>query len=317
MSANPPEPILHHYGISPFAEKIRAILGYKGLSWRSVEIPAVMPKPDLTALTGGYRKTPVLQLGCDVYCDTVRIARALDELAPERPAFRPEQEAVAVPAGRWLDQHLFLAVIALLFEPEAAAAGQDLFGGAEGAAAFLKDRGPMMAAARVKPPPPGEARVVMEDVLRRLGAQLAAGGPYLFGKDPGWADFCAYHPLWGARSNAVLARRLDAHPRVLAWLDRIAALGHGQPEPLASGEALAIARASKPRPRAGEPGPPLEGLEIGDTVEIAADDYALEPSAGRLVHCGPDELAIERTDERAGRVVVHFPRIGYRVEPAA
>ena len=56
------ELILHHYAMSPFAEKIRAILGYKGLSWRSVDIPVVMPKPDLTALTGGYRKTPVLQI---------------------------------------------------------------------------------------------------------------------------------------------------------------------------------------------------------------------------------------------------------------
>jgi glutathione S-transferase len=51
--------ILHHFDISPFAEKIRLAFGIKNLSWHSVEIPLVMPKPDLTALTGGYRKTPV------------------------------------------------------------------------------------------------------------------------------------------------------------------------------------------------------------------------------------------------------------------
>jgi hypothetical protein len=64
------ELILHHYPTSPFAEKARLLLGFKGLSWRSVHISPVMPKPDLTALTGGYRKTPVLQIGADIYCDT-------------------------------------------------------------------------------------------------------------------------------------------------------------------------------------------------------------------------------------------------------
>jgi glutathione S-transferase len=55
-----PELILHHYAMSPFSEKIRLIFGFKHLSWRGVEIPSVMPKPDVVALTGGYRKTPVL-----------------------------------------------------------------------------------------------------------------------------------------------------------------------------------------------------------------------------------------------------------------
>lgn len=46
------ELILHHYPTSPFAEKARLLLGFKQLSWRSVMIPPVMPKPDLVALTG-------------------------------------------------------------------------------------------------------------------------------------------------------------------------------------------------------------------------------------------------------------------------
>ena len=59
--------ILHHYPASPFAEKARMMLGFKGLAWKSVDIPPVMPKPDLTTLTGGYRKTPVLQIGADIH----------------------------------------------------------------------------------------------------------------------------------------------------------------------------------------------------------------------------------------------------------
>ena len=48
--------ILHHYDTSPYSEKVRLGLGLKGLAWASVEIPVIMPKPDLTALTGGYRE---------------------------------------------------------------------------------------------------------------------------------------------------------------------------------------------------------------------------------------------------------------------
>jgi glutathione S-transferase len=306
--------ILHHYAASPFAEKIRAILGYKGMAWRSVDIPVVMPKPDLTALTGGYRKTPVLQIGCDVYCDTALISRVLDGLRPEPPVHRPEHGAVEVPAGRWLDHQLFFAVIALLFDPAVMKEGMAALGGPEGVAAFMKDRGPMLATARVKPPSLPDANVIFRDVLGRLDAQLAASGPFLFGDAVGWADFCAYHPLWMASANPAFAPRLAAYPRIGPWLERIRAFGHGEPKPLGSGEALEVARASTPRPREGVAGPALDGIALGDEVEVAADDYALEPSAGRLVHCGADELAIERTDARAGTVVVHFPRIHYTVK---
>ena len=89
------ELILHHYDTSPFSEKVRMMLGYKRLKWRSVTIPIVAPKPDLVALTGGYRRTPVLQIGADIYCDTALIARTLDRLHPA-PTLYPGRPA----AGR-------------------------------------------------------------------------------------------------------------------------------------------------------------------------------------------------------------------------
>ena len=72
------ELILHHYPSSPFAEKVRLVLGFKQLPWKSVIIPSVMPKPDVVALTGGYRRTPVLQIGADIYCDTSLICEVLE-----------------------------------------------------------------------------------------------------------------------------------------------------------------------------------------------------------------------------------------------
>ena len=67
------ELILHQYAGSPFSEKVRALLGYKQVSYRMVDIPMIMPRPYVIPLTGGYRKTPVLQIGADIYCDTALI----------------------------------------------------------------------------------------------------------------------------------------------------------------------------------------------------------------------------------------------------
>ena len=80
--------ILHHYDLSPFSEKIRRILVFKQLPWRAVEQPIMAPKPDLTPLTGGYRRIPVMQIGADIYCDTALIARELEKRYPT-PAVIP------------------------------------------------------------------------------------------------------------------------------------------------------------------------------------------------------------------------------------
>jgi glutathione S-transferase len=85
--------ILHHYDISPYSEKVRTGLGLKGLAWASVELPVIMPKPNLTALTGGYRKTPVLQIGADIYCDSQLIMRELERRHPS-PSFYPAGRGV-------------------------------------------------------------------------------------------------------------------------------------------------------------------------------------------------------------------------------
>src|SRR5882724_3823937 len=106
------EIILHHYPLSHFSEKVRRILAYKKLAWRSVEQPMMMPKAELTALTGGYRRLPVLQIGADVYCDTSCIARRLERLRPEPACLPATQRALAAVIEEWAD-HRFASQIAL------------------------------------------------------------------------------------------------------------------------------------------------------------------------------------------------------------
>ena len=64
--------VLHNYAFSPFSEKIRTTLGLKRIAWRSVDVAPLPPRPLLAALTGGYRRIPVLQRTRTALDDTIR-----------------------------------------------------------------------------------------------------------------------------------------------------------------------------------------------------------------------------------------------------
>ena len=303
-----PDLILHHYPMSPFAEKARLMLGFKGLAWKSVFIPSVMPKPDVVALTGGYRRTPLLQIGADIYCDTALIATVLEHLKPEPVLFPEHLKGVTRIVAQWADSALFWAAMGHTLSPKGAAA---MFGSQppEVGQAFAADRSAMrngMTGLRA-----GDAASAYRSYLRRL-AHMLHEQPFLFGDVPCIADFAAYHPLWFTRVvNPAMAGILDATPGVLAWMDRMAALGHGQPAKFTSTEAIAVAASAEPAPLADEAFQDDHGIPLGSRVTVAAESFGTETTEGTLLAATRTHYTLERTDERAGRVHVHFPRIGY------
>jgi glutathione S-transferase len=303
--------IFHHYPNSPFAEKIRLIFGFKKLAWNSVLIPAVMPKPDLTALTGGYRRTPVMQIGADIYCDTALIADVLERIAPSPTLYPPEVSGLARTLAQWADTTLFWTAMAHSFQPGAM---QDIFRDvpAEQVKAFLGDRtamrsgAPRLAAA--------DATGHLVTMLRRLEHMLSDGRLYLLGAQPTIADFSVYHPLWFVRRAKAVAAILDSAPTLLMWHDRMAAIGHQQFDKMSAERAIGVARESKPVDTAGAPFIDIHGVSPGDRVAIMPTDYALDPVEGELALATQNEFAIRRSDERAGTVVVHFPRLGFQLK---
>lgn len=300
--------ILHHYPTSPFSEKIRLILGYKQLAWRSVIIPAIMPKPDVLALTGGYRKTPFLQIGADIYCDTALICDVLEHRQPSPTLYPDHQKGLARTLAQWADTTLFWAAMAYNLSPKGAAA---MFAGAppEVAKAFAADRGAMSTGmTRLRP---GDATAAYKSYLRRL-ANMLDDHPFLLGDAPTVADFAAYHPLWFSRvRNPVMGDILQATPGVLGWMDRLAALGHGRLDKFDSADAIAVAAASQAAPVADEPFQDEHGIALGSRVSIAAETFGTETTEGELVAATRMHYTLRRTDERAGTVHVHFPRVGY------
>jgi len=174
--------ILHHYATSPFSEKARLMLGYKGLAWQSVNIPRIMPKPDVLALTGGYRRTPFLQVGADIYCDTALICDVLEHRQPSPPLYPEHHKGVARVLAQWADTTLFWAAMAYSLSPKGAAA---LFAGQppEAAQAFAADRAAMrggMTGLR-----PGDATAALRSYLRRLSTMVEEQ-PFCWAMRPAW-----------------------------------------------------------------------------------------------------------------------------------
>ena len=301
--------ILHHYDTSPYSEKVRLGLGLKGLAWASVEIPVIMPKPDLTALTGGYRKTPVLQIGADIYCDSQLIMRELERRHPS-PGFYPAGRSAADALAWWAEKTMFSPAVGIAFakRPDALPDG------------FLEDRA-KFSGRNIDPAAMMAALPYLFDQLRAhlhwLDQMMADGRSFLQGAAAGLADLAAYHPIWFLQRNfGPAAAPLGGFPRLLSWAEGVAAIGHGDRRPMTSQAALAVASAATSSTGTVADRDDPIGRQPGQRVTVTPDDTGRDPVVGELVASGVDEITIKRNDPAVGEVFVHFPRAGFAVTPA-
>lgn len=305
--------LLHHYPLSPFAEKIRLILGYKNLTWQSVHIPMYMPKPDVVALTGGHRRTPFMQIGADIYCDTNLICDVLEHIAPTPTLYPDAVKGTARIVAQWADSLVFPVAMAYNFQPTGAAHVLANWS-PEDAKVFVQDRTTMRGGAPRMPA--ADAIGMYKSYLRRLSHMLEQH-PFLLGDVPCVADFSAYHPTWYTlRQVPPLADILNLTPNVKDWLLRMEKLGHGSHGDITSAQAIQIAHDNQPEDLSAEPFIDHHGIALGSQVVITAESFGLEPSTGELMAATRTRYTIRRHDPRAGTVHVHFPRVGFILKKA-
>lgn len=282
------------------------MFGLKRLAWSGVEIPSTLPKPDLIPLTGGYRKTPVLQIGADIYCDTRRIADEMERRWPE-PSIMAGGPGLASVTSAFAEGPAFWTLAVYVMGSNA-----DVM-----PASFHEDRARMRGAAgadidRIKASVPRHLEQ-LRPRLEWMADLFRDGRPFLAGERPGLADFTLYHPLWFVREGGPeVARVLDPHPLLTAFMDRVAAIGHGDMQQMSATDALDVARDAAPEPAPGVQRN-AEGWRQGDQVEVIPTDYGREPVAGALTGYGPAGITLVRTDDRVGEVAVHFPRVGFAI----
>ncbi len=305
--------ILHHYPTSPFAEKIRLIFGYKNIAWQGMLIPMVMPKPDLMPLTGGYRKTPVLQIDADIYCDTALICDVLEHMAPAPSLYNAAPKGLVRSLAQWADTLLFPVAMAYNFQPKGAqhvmaTMPEDVV------KLFADDRKAMRGGgARM---PAADATAMYKSHLRRISSMLEDHA-FLLGDTPCLADFSVYHSVWFTIAKVpVIDSILDATPLVRDWANRMAGFGHGKEQTITAADAIQVAKNAQPVPLTDDVFQDEHGFPLGTQVTVAADSFGTEPTQGKLVAATRTRLTLERSDPLTGTVHVHFPRMGFIMKKA-
>ncbi len=306
-----PDIILHHFNTSPYAEKIRLILGYKNLTWNSVLAPNIMPKPLYTALTGGYRRVPIMQIGADVYCDTALIAAEIERRFPAKSIMRNGTADFTNPLINWHDTYLFWKVVRYVIGKNADAISDD----------FLRDRAKMMRldlspeANRAKGV--AEAPYTLSQLHIALGwldDALAATG-FVSGNALSYADFALIPSVWflTTRVSDAPAMVNSRFPHLADWLKRVSAVGYGTRQEISGEAALAIARGSKAEtPVSGEKKPDdATGIAVGDKVAITLESFGTEAVSGVVTAISAQRVTLHWIGPEVGDVAIHFPRLGY------
>ena len=241
---------------------MRLLFGLKGLTWRSAIIPSLMPKPDYTPLTGGYRRTPSLQIGADVYCDTQIILAEVERRWPTPPAVRGGLDWAI---NLWADRQFFGATVPIIFGEYGDKVGDD----------FIKDREAMsgrpfdVAAMKAAT---GPMKGQWRGQAAWLEDQLAATGTgWLAGDTAGLADIAAYMNVWflGSFLPGSVEALTPGMPLIGDWAARVKAIGHGDRHEIDPRDALAIAKAAAP---------------AGSLTHDAADPLGLSPGDKVVVH---------------------------------
>ena len=303
------EILLHHYPQSPVAEKVRTGLGLKRLAWRSVEQGRLPPRPELDAMTGGYRRIPVMQIGADIYCDSQCILRELERRHPT-PTFFPNNGAgLPFAVSRWTDGPLFELAFRIAFAPVAASLPAALI--ADRSRLYLGPDGDLAKEAADLPHTLAQLRAQ----LGWVEARLATGRRFFLADEPGMPDLLVWYLYWFIEARyAQAATFLDEFPMLRAWADRMRAIGHGTVSAMTPAQALEVARSALPstQPVTDERDP--QGLRPGMRVAVVAlGQGGDKPVEGSLLVATRDTVAIGRDSPECGPVAVHFPRVGYRV----
>lgn len=301
--------ILHHYFNSPFSEKVRLQLAIKAVPWSSVVQPSVMPKPDLTPLTGGYRRIPVMQIGADIFCDSAVIMAEIERLHPTPKVIQGADWA----PNAWANVTFFQPTVGIIFGAIADTVTPD----------FIKDREAMTGRpfdlAGMK-----AAAVPMKGQFRAITAWLEtqlADKAFVAGDAPGLADIAWYMNYWFLNSalRAEMADLLSDMPKALGWIGRMRAIAKTRVyEEMTGAQAIAVAKATEPASTAHivHDAKDPAGLAPGAKVKVAGDDNPGDRIAGTLIAISLDRIVIAREDPQVGKVHVHFPRVGFNATPA-
>ncbi|RCL79241.1 MAG: glutathione S-transferase family protein [SAR116 cluster bacterium] len=302
-------PIFHHYPQSPIAEKIRMTFGIMGMEWQSVHIPRIPPKPLLMPLTGGYRRTPVLQLGSDIFCDSQSIAGQLGLQNSKASAYQLSNKALELILGSFGETILFSLTVRVVLTSSMGVAPEQ----------FIKDRGSLYFE-------PGWTVEEMRDSLPSILMQLQAAfdlinhhllenGPFMNGDRPSYSDAVVQHCVWFLCGRFEGGDEfIEPFDAICKQRDLIASLGHGTSHDISAEQALETAIKNPPKAPKGINCTYTGGLKYAQKVKIRPNGRTSDPDViGALRYLDETLIIIDYAHEDAGQVAIHFPVLGYQI----
>lgn len=315
MSPQRPEIIVYGYKQVPNPQKIFQFLALFAIPYKYVELPVIMPRPQLTEIGVTYRRTPLLSIGSDMYVDTALIIAKLADIAQHSDTgLKDNTNHVEYDAlgqlGFQLAVGLMPPTTPMLLDP-----------------AFLADRSDMMGQpfvpalmAKARPQTLSKMLSLVQLVQRNL---LADGGRRFFlgGDAPSTADMYLYWSLnWGLRyvPGARPEVSPSSHPRIFAWLEDVERFiaPRTRETQIAAEEAYAVLRVpptheyAKFVPHVADN---PEGLAAGQKVKVTPTDIGKSgPQFGELISLNYEQVCLR--NEKG--LVMHFPRFGYDVVSA-
>jgi len=300
--------ILHQYDISPFSQKAQKMMGLKGLAWHSIEMPLIAPKPDVEALTGGYRGTPVLQCGADIYVDNWMIARALDHYDPSLPLING-RGALQSAAGYAWSERFFIPLLQTAFATYKNQWDDD----------FRADRQQVFpdvdfnTLAVVDP----ERRSQVRAFVSAIAAQLTSGNDFLNGEHPDGWDVHVWGMCWMIHSALPdLVPVVTAFPAVVNWYQRMSDLGVGERSDATIELAWSELKQSQKAPLPDTPvDEPLRDW-LGQQVVVGTGSADRGASTGRLLAVDGEQVVIASEPREGVSAQVWFPRFGYALSLA-
>lgn len=293
--------ILHHYPMSPYSEKIRAMCGYAGLNWDSCLTAEAPPRGKLDLLSGGYGRIPIAQAGSDIFCDSNIIADEIAQISKLPALSHTHLQGDALGQRQWFESKLFFACVNRAFSPSLMKRiAKDK--GIWNLARFLKDRIQMGMKASIPMGSPKSAPKHIAKALNEMGAVLETQ-MFLGGESPNLLDFSAYHCFWFL-VDVGEKNVLDGHRHVVAWYQRMRAFKSTAVNELTIDDALAQARNTQPRALEKRY---LADHRIGSAIVIAPSDYRQVPVSGILVGVDKSRWIVQRDHPETGSVHLHFP----------
>lgn len=347
-------PLSSHSPASPFTNKVRVALRLKQIPFSYVTVPSMMPRPLLSKTFNiSYRKIPILVIGRELYCDTSLIIEALEHFF-SGPAYGTVYPKVRGAlswnyrslargfASFWADKPLFRTTTGLI--PHTV--WESAFG-TDRAQLIGHRLDPQKLRAKV---PQNLAAFDLHLSLLETGFNGGESAWAFPTKSPSLADVSLYYQIrWGI--DIAAGKGIDnltgggtqdtgtdatasmwneeRYPGLWRWFHTFETHISSLPDTetaVAEGDEGWVEMLKKAEfweedvlvPAAAPPHTSLDeqsGLKRGVVVSVAPDDTGRDnPTVGKLVAIGVEEVVIEPLEEGKFKVRIHFPRLGFVIK---